>query len=103
MNKDNSRPARIPAPDLKDFPDNDMLINYWQLGLEEAQDLFRSLGIIPANNNVHETANDWFFKPHKLESTTDNGMLDKCNKCGLIMIIWVLLQDSKQQKGEMWR
>ena len=76
-NKGNSRAPGIPAPDLKDFPDNDMMIKYWQRGLEEAQELSRSLDIRPANNNVDETANDWFFKLHKIDSTTENGMFQQ--------------------------
>ena len=72
--KGNNWPVGVEPPDMKDFPDDQSIIKYWQLGLQEAQEQLRTLGIRPESNDMDVKRNDWFFYPHRINATTEQGM-----------------------------
>ena len=64
-------PNQFDQPDLNDFPNDEEMIKYWDLGLKEAQACMKRSGIKPVNENVDNSANVWFFHPHRIDATTE--------------------------------
>ena len=70
--KGHRKPA-FPA-DLHDFPSDEEMAKAWEMGLREAQQKLREMGITPQDDDESNDGNNWFFWPHKIDSTTDAGI-----------------------------
>ncbi len=65
-------PAQADAePNLKDFPDDNQLIDAWNAGFRLAQQVLRDVGIKPETNNPADVNNRWFYEPHCITGVTD--------------------------------
>ena len=70
--KGHRKPA-FPA-DLHDFPSDEEMAKAWEMGLREAQQKLREMGITPQDDDESNDGNNWYFRPHKIDSTTDAGI-----------------------------
>lgn len=68
--KGHPHPPEVP-PSLFDFPTDVQMVEAWDKGLLLAQVELQEAGVNPANDDLLDPANRWFFQPHLLTGVTD--------------------------------
>ena len=64
-------------PDFPDFPSDEEISKAWKRAIEECQQKLREIGIRPQDDDENNDRNNWFYFPHRINSTTDAGICDQ--------------------------
>ena len=56
------------------FPTDEEISSAWEIGFLKSQSDFRELGIKPDSEDEADLSNNWFFCPHEIDSTTEEGI-----------------------------
>ena len=65
----------VAKPDLQDFPDDEEMVRYWDIGIKEAQEDLLLVGI-KHDETKNREENMWFYYPHKRGSTEEEERAD---------------------------
>ena len=70
--KGHEKPA-FPA-DLQHLASDEEMVKYGRMGLREAQQKLREMGVTLQDDDESNDGNNWCFRPHKIDSTTLAGI-----------------------------